>query len=126
MKSLYELNSYRLTGPAIVKRYGSAGDDREGIFKLPSPDDGEWLRVIASSGDGWDHVSVSREDRCPTWTEMEFVKRQFFKPDETAMQLHVPSEDHISFHPFCLHLWRSLRVEIPRPPAWMVGPKDKQ
>ena len=26
--------------------------------------------VIASDGAGWEHVSVSRRDRCPTWDEM--------------------------------------------------------
>jgi hypothetical protein len=30
--------------------------------------------VIASDGMGWDHVSVSLKDRCPTWEEMCLVK----------------------------------------------------
>lgn len=64
------------------------------------------LRVFASDGMGWDHVSVSLRTRCPTWDEMEMVKRLFFKPDETAMQLHVPESDHINDFEFCLHLWR--------------------
>lgn len=64
------------------------------------------LRIIVSNGMGWDHVSVSRHDRCPTWDEMEAVKRWFLKPAETAMQLHVPESDHINKHPHCLHLWR--------------------
>jgi hypothetical protein len=53
---------------------------------------------------------------------MEQVKRAFFKKDETAVQFHVPSDDHINLHPYCLHLWRSLDEHQPRPPAWMVGP----
>lgn len=93
------------------------------MFRLTSPIDGGVLTVVASSGDGWDHVSVSRTNRCPNWPEMEFVKRRFFKDDETAMQLHVPEADHVNFHPFCLHLWRPYDVEIPRPPEWMVGPR---
>jgi hypothetical protein len=87
------------------------------------------LRVIASRGDPngreeterWDHVSVSTATRCPTWEEMEFIKRLFFERDETAMQLHVPARDHINNHPYCLHLWRPLDQPIPRPPAIMVG-----
>ena len=53
---------------------------------------------------------------------MEQVKRLFFRDDETAMQLHVQPADHINCHPHCLHLWRPHGVEIPRPPAFMVGP----
>lgn len=80
------------------------------------------LKIVFSWGDNWDHVSVSCADRCPTWDEMERVKRAFFKDKETAMQLHVPVEDHISYHPYCLHLWRPQRVKIPRPPSIMVAP----
>lgn len=80
-----------------------------------------WLRVIASNDDGWDHVSVSLRDRTPTWDEMEYIKHLFFRPDETAMQLHVPGSDHVNNHPYCLHLWRPHGVAIPRPPADMVG-----
>jgi len=83
--------------------------------------DGDQLRIIAASGFGWDHVSVSCKKRCPTWAELELVKRTFFEDDETAMQLHVPPAEHINNHEFCLHLWRPLDVEIPRPPGSMVG-----
>ena len=99
--------------------------------------------VIFSDGRGWDHVSVSLTTRCPTWDEMEYVRRLFFKDDETVMQLHVPTTDHINQHVFCLHLWRpqsdeeiaevrqewasdwvygdiSSPGEIPRPAAIMV------
>lgn len=79
------------------------------------------IRIIFSWDEGWDHVSVSLPDRCPTWEEMEWVKRAFFRDTETAMQLHVPISDHISFHPYCLHLWRPQRKKIPRPPAALVG-----
>lgn len=101
---------------------GGHGDASGGAFKVASPIDGGVLNIIASIGEGWDHVSVSRANRCPNWPEMEHVKRVFFRDHETAMQLHVPPADHINCHPHCLHLWRPHNVEIPRPPAWMVGP----
>ena len=93
-----------------------------GIFTLFNPR-GEQLRIIATVGEGWDHISVSLKNRCPTWEELEDVKRRFFHDHETAMQLHVPPADHINNSPYCLHLWRPLDVEIPRPPGWMVGLK---
>jgi hypothetical protein len=84
------------------------------------------LKVIASAGGGWDHVSISvlEQNRCPTWNEMDLIYAMFFKPGETAMQLHVPDEDHVNHHPYTLHLWRPLSKlrPIPRPPSIMVGP----
>lgn len=101
---------------------GMAGDSEVGAFFRPPADDGSMpeLRVIAASGDGWDHVSVSTQSRTPTWAEMELVKHAFFEDDETAMQLHVPPSKHINNHPYCLHLWRPHDVAIPTPPTIMV------
>jgi len=107
----------RLDDPRLSK-YAldlSPGDPPvDGAFKVRN------LTVIASCGLGWDHVSVSMRDRCPTWKEMELVKHLFFLPEETAMQLHVPRTDHINIHPFVLHLWRPQHVSIPRPPEELV------
>jgi len=121
MRNLNELDVERVRTPRILDMYGSFGDDGNGIFTLFSPIDRAPMHVIASNGGDWDHVSVSRLNRCPNWTEMEFVKRRFFKDDETAMQLHVPPSDHINKHEHCLHLWRPQKLEIPRPPSMMVG-----
>lgn len=122
MRNLHLLDNYRDTSSAIIAFFGTAGDHETGMFHVPSPIDGQTLKVIASSGMGWDHVSVSRTSRCPNWPEMEHIKRLFFKEEETAMQLHVPPSDHINCHPYCLHMWRPLDVAIPRPPAELVGP----
>lgn len=99
---------------------GDMGDATTGSFVMSGPC-GMDLTIIASSGFGWDHVSVSTPRRCPNWTEMEWVKRRFFQDDATVMQLHVPIGDHRSLHPYCLHMWRPHQAEIPRPPAWMVA-----
>lgn len=120
MRNLNLLSAYRLVEPA-KSHWGWAGDETCGMFAVPSPIDQAQIVVVASSGEGWDHVSVSRRNRCPNWAEMEHIKRLFFKDDETAMQLHVPPTDHISVHPYCLHLWRPQNVDIPRPPAEMVA-----
>ena len=120
MKRLRELNQYR--SKAWEKRIaGYQGDDLGGCFRIEGPR-GHFLNVMAASGEGWDHVSVSLDlPRCPTWDEMEFVKRLFFKPEECAFQLHVDESKHISVHHHCLHIWRPHDAEIPTPPAWMVA-----
>ena len=122
MRNLNLLDAYRLRTPEVLDLWGWYGDETCGAFLLPSNIDKQPLKVIASSGEGWDHVSVSRRNRTPTWAEMEQIKRLFFKDDETAMQLHVPPSEHLSLHPHCLHLWRPLDCAIPRPPAIMVAP----
>jgi len=123
VRNLNLLDIYRRTDKKTIDHFGSAGDEENGAFEVPSPVTKAPMFIIASSGMGWDHVSVSLQNRCPNWPEMEHVKRIFFRDDEVAMQLHVPIEDHISFSETCLHLWRPLDIEIPRPPSIFVGPK---
>jgi len=95
------------------------GDRFNGCFQIPK----RAMVIVVSSGEGWEHVSVSIRGRCPTWDEMEWVKRKLWEDADTVMQLHVPVSEHRSFHPYCLHLWRPLNAEIPRPPGIFVAPK---
>jgi hypothetical protein len=121
MRDLNELNRYRLCSPEVAKMFGTYGDGSCGCFQVDSPTDSRPLFIIASSGLGWDHVSISHRSRCPNWPEMEHVKRLFFLPDEVAMQLHVAVADHISHAEHCLHLWRPHYAAIPLPPPELVG-----
>jgi len=85
---------------------------------------GVLLQVIACDAEGWEHVSVTvltHRSRCPTWEEMERVRELFWRDDETVMQLSVPRADHINAHPYCLHWWKPIDAEIPRPPSNMVA-----
>jgi hypothetical protein len=120
MKNLNELDAYRVESDYVKQQIGSYGDECNGAFVIPYPTTGAHLRCIAASGGGWDHVSVSLPLRCPTWLEMEHVKRSFFKDDETVMQLHVPVAKHLNYHPFVLHLWRPHNKKIPLPPPEFV------
>ena len=79
------------------------------------------LQVLFSNGEGWEHVSVSRNSRVPSYDDMDEIKREFWDDDQTVMQLHVPLDDHVNHHEYCLHLWRPTDQEIPRPPSLMVG-----
>jgi len=84
------------------------------------------LFVIASDGRGWDHVSVSRRDRCPTWEEMEEVRGHFFLDAECAVQFSPPRDsERVNQHPYCLHLWRDQTNEVALPPTILVGVPDR-
>lgn len=82
------------------------------------------VRVIASDGAGWEHVSVSLKDRCPTWEEMYQVKALFWDDQDCVVQFHPPKSEYVNNHPYCLHLWRPIGVEIPLPPSLLVGIKE--
>lgn len=82
--------------------------------------------VVFSNGGGWDHVSVSFSNRCPTWDEMCEVKRMFFYPEEIAVEYHPSESEYVNAFPYCLHIWRYQQPGMPMPPAWMVGPKKGQ
>lgn len=116
----YEAEKYRWAD--APGGYASCFGDDFGVFQIPGPMQ-RTLRVLASSGEGWEHVSVSLPTHCPNWPEMSFVKDLFWDEYECVMQLHVPKSDHVNHHPYCLHLWKPIGVEIPRPNSILVGPK---
>jgi hypothetical protein len=77
--------------------------------------------VVASFAGDWDHVSVSLSlDRCPNWNEMCGIKDMFFEPDEAVIQIHPPKSEYVNKHPYCLHLWKPQKENIPLPPKSFV------
>lgn len=99
-----------------------------GMFVVPP------LKLVVSDGTGWlenlpppvfEHVSVSRRDRCPNWDEMCQVKGWFWDPEELVIQYHPPRSAYVNQHKFCLHLWKPVGVEIPLPPHLAVGWKKE-
>ena len=83
------------------------------------------LCIIVSWGEGWDHVSIHclQEDKqqfTPFWEDMCYIKNLFFKPSETVMQYHPPSDVYVNNHKHVLHLWRPQETEIILPPINMV------
>lgn len=82
--------------------------------------------IVFSWGGGWDHVSASFPSRTPTWAEMAEIKRMFFREDEWCVEYHPAESEYVNMHPHCLHIWRPQKVDIPTPPAWMVGLKKGQ
>lgn len=80
---------------------------------------------IASTGGGWDHVSVEVKmrgslRRLPTWEEMCWIRKLFFEDEEIVVQYHPPKSQYVNVHPFVLHLWRDQRGAIPLPPLRYV------
>lgn len=63
-------------------------------------------------GRRWLHVSMSRVNRLPSWTDVREVKDTFIGPDRVALQVLPREADYINQHPFCLHLWHCLDGDV--------------
>lgn len=107
------VEKYRSTHPTLGD---SPRGENWGYFVMAG------MNVIAMDGKetGWEHVSVSHPDRCPTWGEMCKVKELFWMDTECVVQLHPPKHANISIHDHCLHLWRKVDEEHPLPPREFV------
>lgn len=82
---------------------------------------------IASDGAGWEHVSVSVDSsqrRCPTWSEMSWIKSIFWGQEDVVIQIHPRASEYINHHEYTLHLWRQVGINIPTPPKMLVGPSS--
>lgn len=103
-----------------------------GAFSVRIKSSKRSLIVQASDGAGWEHVSVSINGtlQCPTWDMMCEVKDLFWDSSDLVVQFHPPKENHVSYHPGCLHLWRKFDsneyIEIPQ--EALIGPagSDRQ
>ena len=117
MRNLNLLDQYRKDHQLL-----GMGDDGNGYFEIPGI--GSILRVVASNGMGWDHVSISTIRRCPNWPEMKKIKELFFLDEEPAYQIFPAKKDYINCHPYCLHWWRPQNGQVLEPQTDMVGPKE--
>jgi hypothetical protein len=109
-------NEFRIrTGP-----FGSTDDyGPNGAFKLKRC--GRTYYMVASTGLGWEHVSVSSETRIPNWEFMCFVKDLFWDPEDCVIQYHPPKSLYVNNHKNCLHLWRKIDFDFPIPSTHLVG-----
>lgn len=100
-----------------------------GFFILQHPTDRKlYIKVQASDQMGWEHVSVTLANRkyeglkrCPTWEEMCYVKSLFWDKEDVVVQYHPAESSYVNTHPYCLHLFRPVGVEMPQPSPLMVG-----
>ena len=117
--SFHVPNEYRLIDAGPLKSDGTFGNN--GVFIVPYNNGQFSLYCVASDDMGWEHVSVSLKRRCPRWEEMCYIKKLFWDDEDTVIQFHPPESEYVNCHPHCLHLWRPIGIEVPRPPSLMVG-----
>lgn len=111
---------YRVTEGQMAS---DASYGNNGMFEIKHHKLRRVLTVIASDVRGWEHVSVSMPERCPTWDEMCFIKDLFWGPEDWAMQYHPEESEYVNNHPNCLHLWCPIHESFPKPPSILIGIK---
>jgi len=109
----------------LLDRISSRQFGNNGMFYVERK--GVFLKMFATSGSGWDHVSISitkkqkkGKPRCPNWEEMCYVKDLFFEETEVVIQYHPAKKDYVNLHPYVLHLWKPHEYELPTPPISLV------
>jgi len=107
-------SSYGMNGFFMLSRKGS-------VLAVMVSDGKDWEKG-GMTGEPWEHVSVSLQHRCPSWNEMEYVKRLFWEPWETVMQIHPSLPEYVDCCATCLHLWKPMRTKIPTPPRETLAP----
>jgi hypothetical protein len=121
MKAIQEL---RKPPRLMIAREGADGGMAQAYLSCSKKE--RPCAIVFSWGGGWEHVSVSFSNRCPTWEEMCEVKRMFWRDDECVVQFHPIESEYVNNYPYCLHMWRIAQGEFPTPPSWMVGVKKGQ
>lgn len=123
-----DIEEIKKTSGLVIKKEGIDGlagtvfpiEYRKGKVKVNQNID-EALHFIFSKGLEWEHLSVSTPVKTPTWEQMCKMKEIFWEDDEVCMELHPKKEDYVNMHPYCLHIWKPIGIEIPTPPSILVG-----
>ena len=51
------------------------------------------------------HLSISRQDRYPSWEEIKDARYALMPPNIVVAQILPPKNDYVNIHPNCFHLW---------------------
>lgn len=115
-------NKFRLRNHPTIASDDSYGNN--GAFSIPVKF-GVIAWIVASDGEGWEHVSVhimeKGRERTPSWDEMCEVKNLFWDEEDCVIQYHPAKSEYVNRHKHTLHLWRPIGIVIPIPNKIMVG-----
>lgn len=64
---------------------------------------GECFIMVAKEAGGW-HLSISCQDRYPTWDEIKQARYELLPDNVTMAMLLPPKEEYVDVHPNCFHL----------------------
>jgi hypothetical protein len=53
------------------------------------------------------HLSISRNDRYPSWDEIREARDSLLPKDMDFMMILPQEKDYVNVHPNCFHLWQA-------------------
>ena len=69
----------------------------------------------------WIHLSMSHDNRMPTYEELYYLKRHWGGDDYKCIMVLPSRDEHVSLHQYCMHLFRCVD-EDPLPDfTWGMG-----
>lgn len=75
-----------------------AYENKDGLSVIVSTDNTpKWGKLL--------HVSISRQDRYPSWNEIIEIKLKFFGDRKDSMMVIPKREDYVNVHENCFHVW---------------------
>jgi hypothetical protein len=112
-----ELDAARVVHPVAGE---SPAGEMYGFFVFDAKD----AIAVMSSGEAdndptvyasdWEHISVARANRIPSWDDMKRMKELFWDDDECVVQFHPPKADYVNIQPYVLHIWKPpYALELP-------------
>ena len=107
-----------------IKETSNLFIDQEGydgfMGRWYNKEDNKMYTFVFSYGGGWEHLSVSRPNKTPTWDVMCKMKDIFWNDDEVCIEYHPKKSDYVNNHKNCLHIWKPIDQEIPTSPRIFV------
>lgn len=64
--------------------------------------------IEVRGGKPWIHVSISRDQRDPTYNDMAIAKHDLIGAGRKAIMVFAPQNEHVNIHKHCLHLFAAL------------------
>jgi hypothetical protein len=124
MRIPQEIEKYRFMSER--SNYSTKTGDEFGAFHIPVKKGSvrKFLIIVAPIKNEWQHVSVSLQDRCPTWAEMCMIKDLFWDKEEVVIQIHPKESEYVNNHKYCLHLWA--HKDLITPPSIFVGVRQEK
>lgn len=125
MKNLTQIPGRLLEGEADLKALG----DRSGHLFDTYPNlcgafriniNGYTMCIFARNGTDdplWEHISVCiyQVPRCPTWEEMDELRKIFWDDRSLVVQYHPKKSEYVNTNPYMLHLWAIKKGCFPFP-----------
>lgn len=103
----------------LLALVGDNTKSNDGFFTFPQEGKkaGHYFLVRSTvTPGGWRFVGVyviPHEGRSPTWEEMNYIKRQFWEPDDIVAMYHPGQHTYIADNKYWLHLWDHPRMTMP-------------